>query len=62
MGEISPRMLKKLLLYNVVLFPTSILITLCFNLGKIFIVILPLISIGVLVALKKRVSGLNWLL
>ena len=54
MGEISPRMLKKLLLYNVVLFPTSILITLCFNLGKIFIVILPLISIGVLVALKKE--------
>jgi Kef-type K+ transport system membrane component KefB len=59
--SISPSMLKKSLLYNVVLFSTSILITFYFDLGKIFIVILPLISIGVLAALKKEYGDTEWI-
>ena len=59
--SISPTMLKKSLLYNVVLFSSSICITLYFDLGKIFIVILPLISIGVLAALKKEYGDTEWI-
>ncbi len=59
--SISPTMLKKSLLYNVILFATSIFITLYFDLGKIFIVILPLISIGVLAALKKEYGETEWI-
>jgi Kef-type K+ transport system membrane component KefB len=59
--SISPTMLKKSLLYNVVLFSSSILITFYFDLGKIFIVILPLISIGVLAALKKEYGDTEWI-
>ncbi|QKF78812.1 cation:proton antiporter [Arcobacter defluvii] len=59
--SISPTMLKKSLLYNVILFSSSILITLYFDLGKIFIVILPLISIGVLAALKKEYGDTDWI-
>lgn len=59
--SISPTMLKKSLLYNIILFSSSILITLYFDLGKIFIVILPLISIGVLAALKKEYGDTEWI-
>lgn len=59
--SISPTMLKKSLLYNVVLFSSSIFITFYFDLGKIFIVILPLISIGVLAALKKEYGDTEWI-
>ncbi|GGD41493.1 sodium:proton antiporter [Malaciobacter pacificus] len=59
--SISPTMLKKSLLYNVVLFASSIFITFYFDLGKIFIVILPLISIGVLAALKKEYGETEWI-
>jgi Kef-type K+ transport system membrane component KefB len=58
---ISPTMLKKSLLYNVVLFSGSIFITLYYDLGKIFIFILPLISIGVLAALKKEYGDTEWI-
>lgn len=58
---ISPTMLKKSLLYNLVLFSSSVLITFYFDLGKIFIVILPLISIGVLAALKKEYGDTEWI-
>lgn len=59
--SISPSMFKKSILYNVVLFSTSIFITWYFDLGKIFIVILPLISIGVLAALKKEYGDTEWI-
>jgi Kef-type K+ transport system membrane component KefB len=58
---ISPTMLKKSLLYNLILFSSSVLITFYFDLGKIFIVILPLISIGVLAALKKEYGDTEWI-
>ena len=59
--SISPTMLKKSLLYNVVLFSTSFFVTLYFYLSKIFIVIFPLISIGVLAALKKEYGDTEWI-
>ena len=59
--SISPTMLKKSLLYNVVLFSSSIFITFYFDLSNIFIVILPLISIGVLAALKKEYGDTEWI-
>ena len=59
--SISPTMLKKSLLYNVVLFSTSFFVTLYFDLSKIFIVIFPLISIGVLAALKKEYGDTEWI-
>ena len=53
--------LKKSILYNVILFSLSFLITWYFDLSKIFIVILPLISIGVLAALKKEYGDEEWI-
>lgn len=53
--------LKKSLLYNVVLFSLSAAITLYLNLGNIFIVTLPLISIGLLAALKKEYGDVEWI-
>jgi Kef-type K+ transport system membrane component KefB len=59
--SISPSVLKKSLLYNVILFSLSTFITFYFKLGNIFIVILPLISIGLLAALKKEYGDLEWI-
>ncbi len=59
--SISSTMLKKSLLYNAILVSNSIFITLYFDLSKIFIVILPLISIGVLAALKKEYGDTEWI-
>ncbi|MGB5793476.1 cation:proton antiporter [Poseidonibacter sp.] len=59
--NISSSMLKKSLMYNVVLFSLSTLISLYLDLGKIFIVILPLISIGLLAALKKEYGDVEWI-
>ncbi len=52
--------LKKSLLYNAVLFSLSIFITWYFDLSKIFIVTLPLISIGILATLKKEYGEEDW--
>lgn len=59
--NIPSRILNKALLYNGVLFGLSILVTWYFNLGKIFIVTLPLISIGILAALKKEYGDVEWI-
>ncbi|MGM0519914.1 MAG: cation:proton antiporter [Campylobacterota bacterium] len=59
--NISPSILKKSILYNVILFSLSTLITLYLDLGKIFIVVLPLISIGLLAALKKEYGDVEWI-
>ena len=52
---------KKSILYNVILFSFSFLITWYLDISKIFIVILPLISIGVLAALKKEYGETEWI-
>jgi len=59
--NISPSILKKSLIYNVILFSLSTIIALYFDLGNIFIVILPLISIGLLAALKKEYGDVEWI-
>jgi Kef-type K+ transport system membrane component KefB len=59
--SIPPSILKKSLIYNVILFSFSTFIAFYFKLGNIFIVILPLISIGLLAALKKEYGDLEWI-
>jgi len=59
--NISPTILKKSILYNVILFSLSTLISLYLDIGYIFIVILPLISIGLLAALKKEYGDVEWI-
>lgn len=59
--NISPSILKKSLIYNIILFSLSTLISVYFDLGNIFIVILPLISIGLLAALKKEYGDVEWI-
>ncbi len=59
--NISSSLFKKALLYNAILFLFSALITKYFNLSNIFIVILPLISIGLLATLKKEYGDVPWI-
>jgi Kef-type K+ transport system membrane component KefB len=56
----DPFILKKSLLYNGVLFSLSFLIAWYFELSNIFVVTLPLISIGMLAALKKEYGDEDW--
>lgn len=59
--HVPPTILKKALGYNVILFSLSAAITFYFKLGNIFIVTLPLISIGLLAALKKEYGNAEWI-
>lgn len=59
--NITPTLLRKSILYNIVLFSLSTLIAFYFNIGNIFIVVLPLISIGILAALKKEYGDVEWI-
>ena len=59
--NISSNLLKKSLFYNVILFSLSAAISFYLNVGYIFIVILPLISIGLLAALKKEYGDVEWI-
>ena len=59
--NISGTLFKKAILYNVILFSLSAAITFYLNLGYIFIVVLPLISIGLLAALKKEYGDVPWI-
>ncbi|WP_121628160.1 cation:proton antiporter [Poseidonibacter antarcticus] len=59
--NISPSMLKKSLLYNVILFSLSTLIAVYFDLSNLFIAVLPLISIGLLATLKKEYGDVEWI-
>ncbi len=58
---ISSTILRKSILYNVILFSLSALIAIYLDLGLIFIVVLPLISIGLLAALKKEYGDVDWI-
>lgn len=59
--KISPTLLKQGLTYSILLYVFAVLFTWGFSLSKIFIVILPLISIGLLAALKKEYGDAPWL-
>lgn len=59
--KVSKNIIKKAFLYTLALFVLSAIIAYYFNLGKIFIVTLPLISIGLLATLKKEYGETPWL-
>jgi len=59
--NISGDLFRKSIFYNIILFSFATAITLYFELGKIFIVVLPLISIGLLAALKKEYGDVEWI-
>lgn len=59
--KVSPDILKKGLIYSCLLYVFAAIFTWSFSLSKIFIVILPLISIGLLAALKKEYGETSWL-
>ena len=59
--KVSPNLLKKGLLYTILLYLISTIFCFYFDLAKIFIVTIPLISIGLLAALKKEYGDQNWI-
>ncbi len=59
--KVSPALLKKGLLYSALLYTLSAVFTWSFSLSNIFIVTLPLISIGLLAVLKKEYGETSWL-
>lgn len=59
--KISAALFKKGLLYSIMLYIFAIIFTWLFDLANIFIVTLPLISIGLLATLKKEYGDVVWL-
>jgi len=59
--KVDPSILKKALFYTTLLYLISALTCFYFNLSNIFIVIAPLISIGLLAAIKKEYGDLPWI-
>jgi len=54
-------LMRRILLYLALLYLFSIIFTFYFGLGKIFIVLLPLISVGLVVTLSKEYGKTPWL-
>jgi Kef-type K+ transport system membrane component KefB len=59
--KVSPKLIKKGLLYTALLYIISTAFAFYFDLAKIFIVTIPLISIGLLAALKKEYGNQEWI-
>jgi len=53
--------MKKVVLYTIILYAFSIIISLYLDLGKIFMVLLPLISVGLVATLSKEYGKTPWL-
>ncbi len=53
--------MKRVIFYLMILYGFSILFTLYFDMGKIFIVLLPLISVGLVATLSKEYGKTPWL-
>ena len=53
--------MKRVIFYIVILYAFSIAFSLYFNLGKIFMVLLPLISVGLVATLSKEYGKTPWL-
>ncbi|WP_345980105.1 cation:proton antiporter [Sulfurimonas sp. HSL3-2] len=56
-----PKLVKMILLYLLLLYAFSIAFSLYFSLGKIFMVLLPLISVGLVATLSKEYGKTDWL-
>ena len=54
-------LVKKVMLYLLILYAFSIAFSLYFKLGNIFMVLLPLISVGLVAALSKEYGKQPWL-
>ncbi|EDZ63230.1 Na+/H+ antiporter [Sulfurimonas gotlandica GD1] len=54
-------LMKKVIFYLIILYTFSILISVYLNLGKIFMVLLPLISVGLVATLSKEYGKTSWL-
>jgi len=59
--KVPSHIIKKAFLYTLLLYILSVLLTFYFGLSKIFMVTLPLISIGLLASLKKEYGNVAWL-
>ncbi len=59
--QTSRSLMKRVLFYLVILYTFSISFSLYFELGKIFMVLLPLISVGLVAALAKEYGKTPWL-
>lgn len=59
--KVDKNILKKGLLYTALLYAITAVICLYFSIPKIFIVTIPLISIGLLAAIKKEYGDLPWI-
>jgi Kef-type K+ transport system membrane component KefB len=55
------RIIKKVVLYLIFLYAFSIVFSIQFELGKIFMVLLPLISVGLVASLSKEYGKTAWL-
>jgi len=53
--------MKKVVIYLIFLYGISVLFSIQFSLGKIFMVLLPLISVGLVAALSKEYGKTPWL-
>jgi Kef-type K+ transport system membrane component KefB len=54
-------LMKRILFYLAMLYTLAIIINFYFDLGKIFIILLPLISVGLVAALSKEFGKTPWL-
>ena len=54
-------LMKKIIFYLVILYAFSIAFSIYFDLGKIFMVLLPLISVGLVASLSKEYGKTPWL-
>jgi len=59
--KVSPDLLKKGLIYSTLLYVFAVFFSWLFDLSKIFMVTMPLISIGLLAVLKKEYGDVPWL-
>ena len=57
----SKNILRRIFFYLLILYIFSIVFSLYFNLGKVFIVLLPLISVGLVATLAKEYGKTAWL-
>ncbi|MCK9472548.1 cation:proton antiporter [Sulfurimonas sp.] len=55
------QLINKIILYLVILYAFSIALSLYLNLGKIFMVLMPLISVGLIATLSKEYGKTPWL-
>lgn len=59
--QTNASLMKRILFYLAMLYALAIIINFYFDLGKIFIILLPLISVGLVAALSKEFGKTPWL-